>query len=217
MGRLMVYLGIDPGVSGGIAGVTATGELVQAVKMPETPAELCELLEGIAAPLRPFGRRPRCVLELVAAFAPKGQRMGATSAFTFGKGFGRLESALAAAKIPVDLAVPRKWQAAMQCVTHGDKNISKARALQLFPGFPVTHATADAMLIAEYCRRMYVGSVHQQAEGSTNGKAQSTETGKGASRTEASSEGRTEEKGRRKEGSRRSQSGAPRHGAGPRP
>lgn len=213
----MIYLGIDPGVSGGIAGLTASGELVRAVKMPETAAELVALFQEIAAPLKAIGRRPRAALELVAAWAPKGQRMGATSAFTFGKGFGRLEAALAAADIPYDLVVPRKWQAALSCVTHGDKNISKARALQLFPGSSVTHATADAMLLAEYCRRGYVGSVQQSASRSTNGKAQSTETGKGASRSKVSTEGKPQGRAEGKGSASSSQPRTPRHGTGPRP
>jgi hypothetical protein len=37
--------------------------------------------------------------------------------------------------------------------TKGDKNVSKRRAQELFPQLKVTHATADALLIAEYGRR----------------------------------------------------------------
>ena len=38
----------------------------------------------------------------------------------------------------------------------GDKNVTKRRAQELFPGARVTHAVADALLLAEYCRRLEV-------------------------------------------------------------
>jgi len=42
----------------------------------------------------------------------------------------------------------------MGCMTKGDKNVSKRKAQELFPSMKVTHASADALLIAEYGRRM---------------------------------------------------------------
>jgi hypothetical protein len=45
----------------------------------------------------------------------------------------------------------------MRCLTKGDKNVSKARAQELFPALKITHATADALLIAEYGRRLNLG------------------------------------------------------------
>lgn len=36
----------------------------------------------------------------------------------------------------------------------GDKNVTKAAAQRLFPDQKVVHATADAMLLAEYARRV---------------------------------------------------------------
>jgi hypothetical protein len=41
----------------------------------------------------------------------------------------------------------------MGCLTKGDKNVSKSRAQELFPSIKVTHAIADALLIAEHNRR----------------------------------------------------------------
>ncbi len=40
-----------------------------------------------------------------------------------------------------------------QILTKGDKNVSKRRAQELFPALKVTHAIADALLIAEFARR----------------------------------------------------------------
>ena len=76
--------------------------------------------------------------------------MGVKSAFTFGNGFGHLEMALTAAAIPFERVRPQVWQKATGCMTKGDKNVSKRRAQELFPSIKVTHAIADALLIASY-------------------------------------------------------------------
>jgi hypothetical protein len=60
---------------------------------------------------------------------------------------------LTAAGIPFERISPQAWQKSLGCMTGGDKNISKRRAQELFPTMNVTHATADALLIAEYGRR----------------------------------------------------------------
>ena len=77
-------------------------------------------------------------------------QMGVKSAFTFGNGFGHLEMALTAAGIPFTRIRPQVWQKELGCLTKGDKNVSKRKAQELFPSMKVTHATADALLIAKY-------------------------------------------------------------------
>ena len=79
--------------------------------------------------------------------------MGCVSAFTFGRGYGALLMALTAARIPFDVVQPAKWQQGLGCRSGGDKHVTKRRAQQLFPSVTVTHALADALLIAEFCRR----------------------------------------------------------------
>lgn len=141
----MNYIGIDPGKSGGIAIITPGGG-TYAHKMPETDRDLLDLLSEFSADDN------RAVLEQVHAMP--GQ--GVTSTFTFGRGYGKLEMALCAALIPFETVTPQKWQKLMGCLTKGDKNVSKAAAQRLFPHLKVTHAIADALLIAEYCRRTSV-------------------------------------------------------------
>lgn len=138
----MITIGIDPGLSGGIAWIH-DGKAA-AEKMPETERDLLDLLTGIA-------REGPCfaVIEQVAS----SPQMGVVSAFTFGVGYGRLQMALTAAGIPYDRIRPMKWQTAMQCRTKGDKNVSKRRAQELFPAMKCTHAISDALLMAEYARR----------------------------------------------------------------
>jgi hypothetical protein len=153
----VIYIGIDPGASGGIAAVNDKGTVYRVDKMPATDAEVLALLEALALAWHPA---PWAVLEHAQAF-PK---MGVSSAFNYGRGWGAMQMALHAAEIPFDIVVPRKWQAALSCLTRGDKNVSKRRAEQLFPGLTITHATADALLIAEYCRRLHRGQSGQETE-----------------------------------------------------
>jgi hypothetical protein len=61
--------------------------------------------------------------------------------------------ALTAAGIPFERVRPQVWQKAMSCMTGGDKNVSKRKAQELFPAIKCTHATSDALLIAEFGRR----------------------------------------------------------------
>jgi crossover junction endodeoxyribonuclease RuvC len=149
-----LVLGVDPGASGSLAFIPDNNPAqAWAVKMPETLADLWEVVSEYD-PLekwRHHDTRFSVHACLESVHSMPGQ--GVSSSFKFGRGFGNLEMALTAAKIPFTYVTPQKWQKELGCLTKGDKNISKARAQQLFPHIKVTHAIADALLIAEYCRR----------------------------------------------------------------
>jgi len=80
-------------------------------------------------------------------------QMGVTSAFSFGGAYRACRMALTASQTPFDEISPFKWQRRLECLSGGDKNVTKARAQQLFPDVKVTHAIADALLLAEWGRR----------------------------------------------------------------
>ncbi|MDO8795394.1 MAG: hypothetical protein Q7J25_12315 [Vicinamibacterales bacterium] len=145
----MIFLGVDPGASGGIAILNDQGEILLARKTPETDQDLFELfnMTGLHGPT--YSPQRHAVLERVSS----SPQMGVTSAFTFGGSYRALRMALTAARIPFDQISPLRWQRVMGCLSHGDKNVTKQRAQQLFPAARVTHATADALLLAEFCRR----------------------------------------------------------------
>jgi crossover junction endodeoxyribonuclease RuvC len=116
--------------------------------MPETLTDLWEVFDEWNPD--DFKRDTiHCCLESVHSMP--GQ--GVSSSFKFGRGFGNLEMALTAARIPYTYVTPQRWQKDLGCLTKGDKNVSKSRAQQLFPHIKCTHAIADSLLIAEYCRR----------------------------------------------------------------
>ena len=137
-------IGIDPGMSGGIA--IYTPEKVEAHKMGETERDVFDLLDSFS------WDEPTVFLESVHSMP--GQ--GVASSFKFGRGYGFLRGVITALRYPLHDVTPQKWQKLLSCLTHGDKNVSKQRAQQLFPQLKITHATADALLIMEYGRRMLV-------------------------------------------------------------
>lgn len=152
----MLFIGIDPGANGGIAMIAPNnGEPTgnsSAFKMPETEKDTYSLICNLTyTEICRLDVETFALIEKVHSM-PK---QGVASTFKFGMNYGLLRGILIALQIPFDEVTPQKWQKAMGCLTHGDKNISKAKAQQLFPQLKITHATADALLIAEHCRRTY--------------------------------------------------------------
>jgi hypothetical protein len=137
----MTVIGIDPGANGSIAWQQNGKTCVE--KTPETLQDLFELLHSIH-----FSADSICRAFLEQVHSSP--QMGVKSAFTFGNGFGHLEMGLTAAGIPFERVRPQVWQKTMQCMSKGDKNVTKRRAQELFPDIKVTHATADGLLIMSY-------------------------------------------------------------------
>lgn len=148
------WLGIDPGAGGGFALVDRNGQIrpSHVWKRPE--------LEGDIRDLFKYGFKGQVQMALIEkVHAMPGQ--GVVSMFKFGMGYGFLRGMLIAYEIPFQEIAPVTWQRYQHCLTHGDKNISKAKAWQLWPNVKVTHAIADAMLIAKHCREDDLGLLAQ--------------------------------------------------------
>jgi crossover junction endodeoxyribonuclease RuvC len=153
-GGLVMYqhvMGIDPGQAGGLALLNQSGAVLWVTKMPETEGDLIDLLRGEQYIVPQDGLI--AILERAQSFP--GQ--GVASSFKYGMHFGSLRATLIACRIPFHEVRPAIWQRHLGALSHGDKGVTKRIAQQLFPGEKVTHAIADALLIAEYGRRVYVG------------------------------------------------------------
>ena len=158
MSERKIYIGIDPGVnngsrSGGIAVLDRDGKVLEVRKMPATPQDIFDFLGEYS------GQDVTAALEDVGHGIP-GQSSKATA--TFARHNGHLEMALLALGMPTEKVTPQKWQKAYQlgssksCTKIQWKNKLKAKAQQLFPslGKKITLSTSDALLIAEYARRL---------------------------------------------------------------
>ena len=86
--------------------------------------------------IKHYQNNSRCYLEKVGGIPGQG---GASSMFNFGKGFGWIEMALIANKIPTTEVTPQKWQKELQLGSKGKKSTLewktklKQRAQQLWP------------------------------------------------------------------------------------
>lgn len=140
-----MYIGIDPGKEGAIAIVNGPVALSFNFK-DRTEGEVMHwLFENLidATPALAMLERVR-----------SSPQMGVTSAFSFGWSYGFWRGALAGLQISYDEVLPAKWQRELGCLSKGDKNVTKSRAQQLFPDVKCTHGNSDALLIAEYARRI---------------------------------------------------------------
>lgn len=152
----MIYLGIDPGLDGAMAVIFADG-----------------LVRIYDAPTAKDGGKRRYLLadmrRLVGAFGPDMTRaaiervhsmpkQGVASSFNFGEGFGLWQGLLAGLGIPFDLVTPQAWKKVMLAGAGKDKAAARIRAQQLFPDAELNlkkhHGRAEALLIAEYRRRI---------------------------------------------------------------
>ena len=160
---MKIYIGIDPGKSGAIAFVPETGK-PWTVKCSETDKDISDAFLEIEH------EELYACIEKVGPGVFGAGKMGSKSAFTFGASFGGLLMLLTCHGVRFNRVLPRTWQTAMQCMTGGDKNVSKRRAQELFQEIKITHAIADALLIAEYARRTNLRSTTQQIR--RHGRAQ---------------------------------------------
>lgn len=151
----LTFLGVDPGYSGGIAVVDHNRNAMFSAKMPQTERDIWDLIKDLSGSVT-YG-----VLELVHSMPKQGVR----STFTFGKNYGMLRMALTASDISWEEVTPQKWQKEIgiirprgkEMTLTEKKNMHKAKAQQLFPkANKITHATADALLIADYARRQWL-------------------------------------------------------------
>lgn len=143
-------IGIDPGVSGAMAVLTETGELVATGFMPVYQAGKAKHVN--AAALADFIRSHTvdfAAVEKVGAMP--GQ--GVSSMFNFGHSAGVIEGVLAAVGIGYTLVTPQTWKRHFKLLGK-DKDASRTVAQQLYPSAPLSRkkdcGVADAILLARY-------------------------------------------------------------------
>jgi crossover junction endodeoxyribonuclease RuvC len=142
-----VIIGIDPGKSGAVA--------IRHIHLDKVVCYAFNKMteHDISNEIEAWKRHCKLAyLEKVHAM-PK---QGVTSTFTFGAHYGFCKGLLVAHKIPYKDVTPQRWQSTMGCRSGGDKNVTKRKAQQLFPEVKITHAVADALLIAEYGRMQVI-------------------------------------------------------------
>ena len=169
---MMNFIGIDPGLSGGIAIITEGKRInrIELVVMPIIISGKKKTLNNLMlatkfSSLAVICRDCYAILEQQQPM-PK---QGVTSMFSIGYGFGALKQCLVDFNIPHEVVRAQVWQ--KEFGISGRKGNTKAQALQICQSlFPDTNLLAterskkphegivDAFLIAEYGRRRYGGT-----------------------------------------------------------
>ena len=151
------YLGIDPGKAGGLCLMSQSGQVIQHVTTPDHVGQFSSLLAGVTY---------ACIERVHSS-----PQMGVASAFSFGKYTGTMIGMLEALQIPFEEVPPVTWMRALN-IPKRKKNEEQAAykrrllttAQKMFPKLPLWSlpkskglqlALCDAILIAEYCRRIY--------------------------------------------------------------
>jgi hypothetical protein len=165
-----IYLGLDPGSSGGLVAVHSNGR-VRLLQMPETELEIWDWIQ-------PYGCKEKgsvvAVLEKVGGYIGEAQNSPGSRMFNFGWSYGGLRMALVAAGFREDetffVVTPQEWQKGIGLQTKRKQGITnqglwkktlKLEACKRFPTVQgITLKTADALLIAYYCKSFCEGGFH---------------------------------------------------------
>ena len=127
-----MIIGIDIGVTGGIAVLSATGELIEVHAMPclaDGPAGRRAVNGPLLASIVISSYATRAFVEHVSARPGE----GAVGAFAFGRSRGVVEGVLAAAGVRCQFLTPACWKRAVGLPPGRDKDASRAAAIQRWP------------------------------------------------------------------------------------
>ena len=167
----MIFIGIDPGKSGFTAILRPSGT-VNCIATPTVKSGKKNAYDeaGMRRALLEVWHTPHpvvetdlfCTIERQQAY-PK---QGAVSNFSTGEGFGLWKGLLLGMRVPFEVVTPQAWKKAMLAGTAKDKGASIVKAGELFPGVDLrrterckgpSHDKAEALLIAEFGRRLKAG------------------------------------------------------------
>jgi crossover junction endodeoxyribonuclease RuvC len=152
----MIVAGIDPGIHGGLAKVTAADGAAP------------QLIDAIDVPVIGTGAKERVDVAAIGAwisqhdvqhaFIERAQalpKQGSSSGVKYGRSVGAIEATIALSGIPVTIVEPSVWKRFWR-LPGKDKESSRQKALQLFPAAHAVlarkkdHGRAEATLIALY-------------------------------------------------------------------
>lgn len=170
------FIAVDPGKSGGLVCLGATGAVLDMKAIGGmTLHDLWGWFVLYSATCAPdYDDNPIAVIEKVGGFigaeagesgteAGSDQKGRGHTMFAFGAIAGQLEMGLVAAGIPFEKVTPQKWVKCLNIPPRKKtetktqwKNRLKGIAQQMFPSVAhrITLAVSDALLMAEYLRRM---------------------------------------------------------------
>ena len=153
----MIYIGVDPGLTGAIAAILPDGT-IEFHDMPTLTVKSKQCLDyaGLAHILRRYPSRDSAMACIEQVGAMPGQ--GVSSMFKFGQVYGAALATIATLQIPYRTLTPQTWKRQFRLIGQ-EKDASRQRALEIWPQcvnelkLKKHHGRADALLLAEYIRQ----------------------------------------------------------------
>ena len=147
----MIYLAVDPGVSGGYA--LSYGRDLEEVEVRPWVDETEWLIDLAMLADHPDAESIVAIVEHVPPYV--GKAIPSSAAFKLGKNFGFICGTIRALQIPLHLTRPQEWQKGLERVKSATgskkKRVLRDHANRLFPRVDgVTLKTADALLILRH-------------------------------------------------------------------
>ena len=153
----MKIIGIDPGLSGGIA-VLKNNKVLNIFDMPVMPEGKKNKRQLNSAQLVSLMRDNIKSNEEVAVIVEQVNAMpgqGVTSMFNFGQTFGAIKGVCAALELPIFFVRPSKWKKHFELI-NSSKDSSRTKAIEMYPGLSNQLSKkkdvnkSDAILIARF-------------------------------------------------------------------
>ena len=170
----MIYVGCDPGLTGGLASLSVGGKLITVTDYARDDLGriCCKSLANVISSIKDFHSCDEIICCLEKSQAMPGQ--GVVGMFNYGCTYGITYSTLKLSGARIIEISPQKWKKEFDLNSNKKAGIIRTKedsvnkAIELFPsreeslrtpkksgGYLLHHGRSDALLIAEYCRRTY--------------------------------------------------------------
>jgi len=159
----MIFVGIDPGKQGSVSIINGKDLTVIPTPMAGEEYDMVGMYNILVS-----SRWSESFAVIERAQSMPGQ--GVSSMFSFGKGYGLWLMALAISKMPHQIVHSRVWTKKILAGAPGEgkeRSFQVARRLypQWQPRLKKEHQYSDSILLAEYCKRLYLNKEDGKDEG----------------------------------------------------
>lgn len=155
----MIYFGVDPGLTGAIAAIDDEANLILCADLPVSRHGKLAWIDAndLSVMIRDARNGSPSRITIERSQSMPGQ--GVSSTFCIGVVLGSILAACQYIGVPIDLVTASAWKNSMGL--DSQKSTSLDRARLLFPTAELErkkdHNRAEALMIAEYARRAWVG------------------------------------------------------------
>lgn len=156
----MIFIAIDPGLTGAIAAIDAESTLIACADLPVMRSNKLAWIDSNALASLLMDARQGRPAQILLERAQAMPRQGVSSTFTTGLVMGSILASCQRIAMPLHIVTAAVWKRAMGLDSTKSASLDKARLL--FPTAELSrvkdHNRAEALLMAEYARRQERGA-----------------------------------------------------------